>query len=78
MKFVFLNIAIIILFSGCMNKHGISMKYYSDCDEYYDFQGYYHKECGKDDIITYKELGNGAVKLKDAFVGKKKPKKNIW
>ncbi len=45
-----------IFFSGCVNKHGISAKYYSDCNEYYDFQGYYHKECGKDDIITYKEI----------------------
>ncbi len=45
-----------LFISGCANKHGISAKYYSDCDEYYDFQGYYHKECGKDDLITYKEL----------------------
>ncbi len=43
-------------FSGCVNKHGVSMKYYSDCKEYYDLQGYYHKECGEDDIVTYKEL----------------------
>lgn len=47
-----------IIFSGCFNKHGISLKYYSDCDEYYDMQGYYHKECGKDDIISYDEIKN--------------------
>jgi hypothetical protein len=53
-----------ILFSGCVNKHGISAKYYSDCKEYYDLQGYYHKECGKDDIITYKEIGEALKKKK--------------
>ena len=53
-----------ILFSGCVNKHGISAKYYSDWKEYYDLQGYYHKECGKDDIITYKEIGEALKKKK--------------
>jgi len=50
-----------IFLSGCVNRHGISIKYYSDCKEYYDVQGYYHKECGKDDVITYKEI-NKALK----------------
>ena len=54
--FIFL-IASISIFSGCINKHGISAKYYSDCKEYYDLQGYYHKECGEDDIVTYKAIG---------------------
>jgi hypothetical protein len=54
-----------ILFSGCVNKHGISAKYYSDCNEYYDLQGYYHKDCGEDDIVTYKAIG-------DAFKREKK------
>jgi len=53
-----------LLLSGCINKHGISAKYYSDCKEYYDLQGYYHKECGEDDIITYKEMGE-ALKKKE-------------
>ena len=53
-----------ILFSGCINKHGISAKYYSDCKEYYDYQGYYHKECGDDDIVTYKEIGEAFKKKK--------------
>lgn len=47
----------VIFFSGCINKHGISLKYYSDCEEYYDLQGYYHKKCGDDDIVTYKGVG---------------------
>ena len=53
-----------VLFSGCINKHGISAKYYSDCKEYYDYQGYYHKECGDDDILTYKEMGEAFKKKK--------------
>ena len=55
---LFLLLAFGLLFSGCINKHGISAKYYSDCKEYYDLQGYYHKECGEDDIMTYKEMGD--------------------
>ncbi len=61
-----------LLFSGCANQHGISVKYYSDCKEYYDYQGYYHKECGKDDVMTYKEMG-------DAFKKKEpEPTENVY
>ncbi|MDQ7067157.1 MAG: hypothetical protein Q9M40_03680 [Sulfurimonas sp.] len=59
-----LLILLSIIFTSCVNKHGISAKYYSDCREYYDLQGYYHKECGEDDIITYKEMGE-ALKEKN-------------
>jgi len=59
-------------FTGCFNKHGISAKYYSDCEEYYDLQGYYHKECGKDDMVTYKEI-------KENFdEPKKEPEGNVF
>ncbi|MDO8453711.1 MAG: hypothetical protein Q7S59_03970 [Sulfurimonas sp.] len=54
------------LFTGCFNKHGVSAKYYSDCEEYYDMQGYYHKECGKDDIVTYEEAGEATGKAAKA------------
>jgi len=67
-----------ILFSGCINKHGVSAKYYSDCKEYYDLQGYYHKECGEDDIFTYKEVGEGVSKVIDEIKDEKKPQKNVW
>ena len=61
-----------ILFSACVNKHGISAKYYSECKEYYDYQGYYHKECGEDDIVTYDEM-------KEFFKKKKpEPEGNVW
>ena len=72
--YIILSITIIgsLFFTGCVNKHGFSMKYYSDCKEYYDLQGYYHKECGDDDIITYKEMKN-AIKKKEA-----EPTSNVW
>jgi len=75
-----LIISTLFLFSACMNKHGISAKYYSECEEYYDVQGYYHKECGKDDIITYEELGKKTDEVIDYVVGteEEKPKGNVW
>ena len=61
-----------LFLSGCVNKHGISAKYYSDCKEYYDLQGYYHKECGDDDIVTYKDMKN-VIKKKEP-----EPTSNVW
>lgn len=61
-----------LLLSGCLNKHGVSAKYYSECKEYYDYQGYYHKECGEDDIFTYEEAGDILKKEKP------KPTGNVW
>jgi hypothetical protein len=61
-----LLISITFLFSACANQHGISAKYYSDCEEYYDMQGYYHKECGKDDIVMYSEIRDSAGNLVDS------------
>jgi hypothetical protein len=81
-KTILLTLTIIsttLLFSGCVNKHGISAKYYSECKEYYDLQGYYHKECGEDDIVTYKAIGEVAGKVADTWTKKKpKPKGNVW
>ncbi len=76
---ILLLIFMAIFLTGCVNKHGISAKYYSECKEYYDLQGYYHKECGEDDIVTYKEIGEGAGKVVDTWTNKKeKPKGNVW
>jgi hypothetical protein len=61
-----------IIFSGCVNKHGVSAKYYSECKEYYDYQGYYHKECGEDDIFTYEEVKDTLKKKKNEPAG------NVW
>jgi hypothetical protein len=38
-----------------MNERGISMRYYNDCEEYYDVQGYYHKKCDKN-AVDYKDV----------------------
>jgi len=62
---------LLLFVSGCVNKHGVSLKYYSDCKEYYDLQGYYHKECGEDDIVTYKEM-------KEVLKKKEEPHGNVW
>ncbi len=69
---IILLILAMFIFSGCVNKHGISAKYYSDCEEYYDLQGYYHKKCGDDDIVTYDAI-------KDVFTfDDEKPRGNVW
>ena len=62
-KRVFLLFLAVFGLDGCVNKHGVSLHYYSDCKEYYDLQGYYHKECGDDDIVTYKGVKEGTKKL---------------
>lgn len=72
-----------ISFTACVNKHGISAKYYSDCDEYYDMQGYYHKECGKDDIVTYKQITDKTKSIVDEAIREYKgteeePQANVW
>ena len=64
-----------LLATGCVNRHGVSLKYYSDCKEYYDMQGYYHKKCGDDDIVTYKGIKDGFKKL---IKKNPKPKGNVW
>jgi len=71
-KIILLTLAL-LLFSGCFNKNGISLKYYSECEEYYDMQGYYHKKCGKDDIVSYEEI-------KEVFKKEKEPEaeENVW
>jgi len=78
-------ILLTLFFSACVNKHGISAKYYSDCKEYYDLQGYYHNDCGEDDIVTYKKAGDTIIetggKIIDTFTNNKRepePPPNVW
>lgn len=86
---IILLITVFTFFLGCANKHGISAKYYSDCKEYYDLQGYYHKECGQDDIATYQEIEEKAseistktLKTVKKLVGQPEPQPkhqpNVW
>ena len=85
LKIILLSV-IAIIFSGCANKHGLSSTPYDDCKEYYDFQGYYHKDCGEKDIVSYKAIGEAASKAYDSavdtvtFKEKEKPKQkpNVW
>ena len=66
-----------LFFTACVNKRGVSAKYYSECKEYYDLQGFYHKDCN-DEVITYKEMKEAGGKIIDAYVGKKeKPRSNV-
>ena len=52
--------------NGCVNKRGISHRYYNECKEYYDLQGYYHKECDEN-LVEF-----------DEEEPKRKPRGNIW
>lgn len=55
MKKYFLLILLPILLAGCFNERGVSLRYYNDCEEYYDAQGYYHKQCDKN-ILDYTDI----------------------
>ena len=67
-----------LFFTGCVTKRGISAQYYNDCKEYYDLQGFYHKDCDGE-VVTYKEISDAGGKVIDKFVDKKeKPKGNVW
>ena len=71
MKTLYALFATALLLSGCVNERGISGRYYNDCREYYDAQGYYHKKCDEN-IVEFKEL-------KDAFKAKEEPpRSNVW
>jgi len=72
-KSTLLLILIFLIFSGCMNKRGVTAKFYSDCKEYYDLQGYYHKDCDEENMITYEEMTHILDKEQ-----KEKPKGNVW
>ena len=67
-----LLILTLVIFSGCVGKRGVSAKYYNDCNEYYDYQGYYHKKCDDGGMVTYKEMGDA---LKPT---PKEPEGNVW
>ena len=54
-KYIFIWLFLLLFFSGCFNERGVSMRYYSDCEEYYDAQGYYHKKCD-DNIVDYSDV----------------------
>jgi hypothetical protein len=66
MRVLFLLLSTLMIFSGCVNKRGISMRYYDECNEYYDAQGYYHKDCSENMVDFPKSV-------QDKLEGKKVP-----
>jgi len=70
-RFFFSASFVLLFFSGCVNERGISARYYNDCREYYDLQGYYHKKCDEN-IIDYKDI-KGALKTEEP-----QPETNVW
>ena len=55
MKKHYLLFLLPMIFAGCFNDRGISLRYYNECEEYYDTQGYYHKRCDKN-LADYSEI----------------------
>jgi len=51
MEYLFLIIALFLI--GCVNKKGISLKYYPECKENYDLYGVYHVKC-ENNIYNFK------------------------
>lgn len=52
------SLASMLVLGGCFNDRGISARYYNDCEEYYDYQGFYHKKCDPN-IAEYSEIKDG-------------------
>ena len=67
-KNIIFLIITLILFSGCLNKRGISGSYYNDCREYYDARGYYHKNCDEN-LVEFSDLKKDVSDAYDATTG---------
>jgi len=80
-KFIFLIVISMTFFSGCISKRGISAKYYNDCKEYYDVQGYYHQKCDDDGMLKYKDIKEYTKKRYNSVTNSKPKvieKDNVW
>lgn len=49
------------------------MRYYNDCEEYYDAQGYYHKKCDEN-IADYKDAQKVYDNVKEVIAPDSSPK----
>ena len=74
MKNITIILFITIIFTGCVNKRGLSTMYYSECVEYYDARGNYHNKCD-DHTYEYSEM---ASDTKSIFVDEEEEKKVVW
>lgn len=70
-KSLLILLAALFIFSGCFNDRGISLRYYNDCEEYYDLQGTYHKKCGEN-FVDYQDVKEALTPPSSAL----KPK--VW
>jgi hypothetical protein len=43
------------------------MRYYDNCEEYYDVQGYYHKKCVPN-LVEYSEIKKGYNEIKETLI----------
>jgi hypothetical protein len=43
------------------------MRYYDNCEEYYDVQGYYHKKCDPN-LVEYSEIKKGYSEIKETLI----------
>ena len=71
MKTVIIPTFFALLLAGCANDRGISSRYYNECREYYDAQGYYHKKCDEN-IVDYQDIADVFKKEEEP------PKSNVW
>ncbi len=53
MRYILL-IMIALFLTACVNKRGISLKYYPECEENYDLYGVHYINC-KDNIYNFKQ-----------------------
>ncbi len=68
MKKVLLFFLAAVVFGGCFNERGISLRYYNDCEEYYDVQGYYHTKCDRN-LLDYADIPKAFQPRKDPRLG---------
>lgn len=57
-----------IFLSGCFNDRGVSLRYYDNCEEYYDLQGYFHKKCDPN-LFDYSDVKEAIKPVQDPRIG---------
>jgi hypothetical protein len=60
-----------MILAGCFNDRGPSLRYYNDCEEYYDAQGYHHQRCDPN-IVNYKDIKEALKPAQNPTHG------NVW
>jgi hypothetical protein len=65
--------------TGCFNDRGVSMRYYNNCEEYYDSQGYYHKKCDPN-TVEYSDIKKEYDNAKEALIPSSNSKElgKVW